>query len=66
MTATIFSLLAVTFGTVGLFAWVYWPTRRQELESLGRIPLDDDAHSNGPEHARSNGPERGSERRNDS
>jgi cbb3-type cytochrome oxidase subunit 3 len=42
MTATIFSLLAVTAGFSALLAWVYWPGRRQDLESLGRIPLDDD------------------------
>jgi cbb3-type cytochrome oxidase subunit 3 len=45
MNATIFSLLAVTFGFAGLVLWVYWPSRKKELESLGRIPLDDDASS---------------------
>lgn len=42
MNPTIFSLLAVTVGFLGLVAWVYWPRRKQDLESLGRIPLDDD------------------------
>jgi cbb3-type cytochrome oxidase subunit 3 len=37
MTATLFSLIAVT---VGFVAWVYWPSRRSKLESLGQIPLD--------------------------
>jgi cbb3-type cytochrome oxidase subunit 3 len=41
MTATLISLLAVTFGFVGLVLWVYWPSHKQELESLGQIPLDD-------------------------
>ncbi|MEM8768486.1 MAG: cbb3-type cytochrome c oxidase subunit 3 [Pseudomonadota bacterium] len=40
MNATIFSLLAVTLGFGLLVAWVYWPSRRQKLEELGRIPLD--------------------------
>lgn len=41
MTGTLISLLAVTFGFLGLVFWVYWPSRKKELESLGRIPLDD-------------------------
>ena len=41
MSATLISLLAVTFGFIGLVFWVYWPSRKQELESLGKIPLDD-------------------------
>jgi cbb3-type cytochrome oxidase subunit 3 len=40
MTATLFSLIAVTVGFVALVAWVYWPSRRSKLESLGQIPLD--------------------------
>lgn len=36
------SLIAVTLGFIGLVVWVYWPSRRQHLESLGHIPLDDD------------------------
>ena len=43
MNATIFSLLAVTFGFIGLLVWVYAPRRKAELEEHGRIPLDDDA-----------------------
>lgn len=42
MTAAEFSLIAVTLGFIGLVLWVYWPSRRQHLESLGHIPLDDD------------------------
>jgi cbb3-type cytochrome oxidase subunit 3 len=40
MTATLISLLAVTAGFAALVLWVYWPSRRARLESLGRIPLD--------------------------
>lgn len=32
------SLLAVTVGFVGLVVWVYWPSRRNRLESYGDIP----------------------------
>ena len=41
MNATLLSLLAVTVGFTVLVAWVYWPSRRNQLESLGQIPLDD-------------------------
>ncbi|HYE51532.1 MAG TPA: cbb3-type cytochrome c oxidase subunit 3 [Azospirillaceae bacterium] len=27
---------------VGIVAWAYWPSRRQRLQSLGHIPLNDD------------------------
>ena len=27
---------------VGILVWVFWPGRKQELESHGRIPLEDD------------------------
>jgi len=40
MSATLFSLLAVTVGFIALVAWVYWPSRRARLESLGQIPLE--------------------------
>jgi cbb3-type cytochrome oxidase subunit 3 len=40
MTATLFSLVAVTLGFIALIAWVYWPSRRSKLESLGQIPFD--------------------------
>ena len=40
MTATIFSLLAVTIGFTALVCWVYWPSRRDRLESHGSIPLE--------------------------
>jgi cbb3-type cytochrome oxidase subunit 3 len=42
MTAIEFSLLAVTVSFTGLVVWVYWPSRRTEIESYGSIPLDDD------------------------
>ena len=42
MNPTEISLIAVTVAFTGLVLWVYWPSRRQKLESLGRIPLDDD------------------------
>ena len=41
MTATLFSLIAVTIGFSTLVIWVYWPSRRQRLESLGQIPLEE-------------------------
>jgi|GEM_PF-6023846 len=41
MTPTIISLLAVTFGFIGLVLWVYWPSHKSRIEKLGRIPLDD-------------------------
>lgn len=40
MSATLFSLLAVTIGFSALIAWVYWPANRQKFESYGSIPLD--------------------------
>jgi cbb3-type cytochrome oxidase subunit 3 len=40
MTATMISLIGVTFGFAALVAWVYWPSRRHRLEELGRIPLE--------------------------
>ena len=42
MTATLFSLVAVTLGFTLLVAWVYWPSRKSRLEALGEIPLDSD------------------------
>ena len=41
MSATLFSLLAVTVGFTALVAWVFWPSRRKRFESLGRIPLEE-------------------------
>lgn len=32
---------------VGVVAWTMWPSRRRELESQGRIPLQDDDQSRG-------------------
>ena len=43
MTATLFSLIAVTLGFTLLVVWVYWPSRRAELEALGQIPLENTA-----------------------
>ncbi|MEZ5560941.1 MAG: cbb3-type cytochrome c oxidase subunit 3 [Pseudomonadales bacterium] len=42
MSASEFSLIAVTLAFIALVVWVY-PRRRQRLESYGRLPLDDDA-----------------------
>jgi cbb3-type cytochrome oxidase subunit 3 len=42
MTATLFSLMAVTLGFTALVVWVYWPSRKKKLEALGEIPLDSD------------------------
>lgn len=42
MSATMFSLIAVTVGFTGLVAWVYWPSHKSRLESLGQIPLETD------------------------
>ena len=42
MTATLFSLIAVTLSFAALVAWVYWPSRKSKLEALGEIPLDSD------------------------
>lgn len=46
MNAGLFSLIAVTAGFLALVAWVYWPSRRNQLEAFGRIPLDDDTEEN--------------------
>ena len=43
MTAFEFSLIAVTVSFSGLVLWVYWPSRRNEMEAHASIPLDDDA-----------------------
>jgi len=50
MSATVFSLLAVTFGFTALVVWVFWPSRRTELESHGAIPLDQNLAKPGEEH----------------
>jgi cbb3-type cytochrome oxidase subunit 3 len=42
MTPTEFSLLAVTVSFTALILWVYWPGRRERLESYGAIPLEQD------------------------
>lgn len=49
MTATEFSLLAVTFGFAALVFWVYSPRRRSRLESYAAIPLEEDADQVGTE-----------------
>jgi len=48
MTATIISLLAVTFAFGGLLVWVFWPSRRQRLEAHGEIPFADEEGHAGP------------------
>jgi len=40
--ATLFSLLSITLAFSALVVWVYWPSRRGRLESLGHIPLETD------------------------
>ena len=47
MNATLFSLLAVTFGFAALILWVYWPSNRHRLESFGRMPLEGDESRQG-------------------
>ena len=42
MSPTEISLIAVTVAFIALVVWVYWPSRRQHLESHGSIPLDDE------------------------
>jgi cbb3-type cytochrome oxidase subunit 3 len=42
MSPTEFSLLAVTISFTSLILWVYWPGRRERLESYGAIPLDNE------------------------
>jgi cytochrome c oxidase cbb3-type subunit 4 len=32
----------LTLLFVGIVAWVYWPSRKGEMEARGRIPLEDD------------------------
>ena len=41
MTPTIVSLLAVTVGFLALVIWVYWPSRKADVERHGSIPLQD-------------------------
>jgi hypothetical protein len=41
MTSTLFSLLTITLGFSALILWVFWPSRRKHLESLGQIPLEE-------------------------
>jgi cbb3-type cytochrome oxidase subunit 3 len=51
MTATEFSLLAVTISFTGMVLWVYWPSRRAQMESYGSIPLDEEhGHVGGSGH----------------
>jgi cbb3-type cytochrome oxidase subunit 3 len=45
MTATLFSLIAVTVGFTALIAWVYWPSRKDRLEALGEIPLESESEA---------------------
>lgn len=32
---------------VGIVAWAYWPSRKQEMEDHGRIPFRDEETKNG-------------------
>lgn len=41
MTPTLFSLLTITLGFSALILWVFWPSRREHLEALGQIPLEE-------------------------
>lgn len=41
MTAIEFSLLALTVSFTGMVVWVYWPSRRDLMESYASMPLDD-------------------------
>jgi cytochrome c oxidase cbb3-type subunit 4 len=34
---------------VGICAWVFWPSRRQEMEDNARIPFRDEEMKNGRE-----------------
>lgn len=54
MTATMISLLAVTLAFSGLVLWVFWPSRRQQLEDQGRIPFADEE----PGEPQAKGPDR--------
>ncbi len=49
MSASEFSLIAVAIAFTGLVIWVYWPGRRQRLESFGSMPLDDDESPKTPD-----------------
>jgi cbb3-type cytochrome oxidase subunit 3 len=41
MTAIEFSLLALTVSFTGMVVWVYWPSRRAQMESYASMPLED-------------------------
>jgi len=47
MTAAEFSLLAVSVSFIGLVLWVYWPSRRAQLNSYGAMPLEDEQTDEG-------------------
>ena len=47
MSGSIFSLLAVTVAFCALVVWVFWPSRRQEIETHGQIPFEDDGVEGG-------------------
>jgi cbb3-type cytochrome oxidase subunit 3 len=42
MTAIEFSLVSLTVSFIGMVVWVYWPSRRELMESYASMPLDDD------------------------
>jgi cbb3-type cytochrome oxidase subunit 3 len=37
-----YSVVIMTLIFVGIVAYYYWPSRKDELEQQGRIPLEDD------------------------
>ena len=43
MSVQVFFLLVTVFGFAALVWFVYAPSRRERLERLGHIPLDNDA-----------------------
>ncbi len=45
MTGAEFSLLSLVAAFTGLVLWVYWPGRRDRLESYGAMPLEDQAET---------------------
>lgn len=50
MTPGIVSLLAMTIGFSALVVWVYWPSRKADVERHGRIPFADGPLTNADGH----------------
>jgi cbb3-type cytochrome oxidase subunit 3 len=42
MSTAEFSLIGITIGFLALVIWVYWPSRREQLEAHAHTPLDED------------------------